>query len=532
MVATTPTASGATRRPAAAARSTCATGASAATGTATWTRRAATAATWTVVAATATGASAATARGCCRTRRTGRWRNGLARRREWLGTTGRRWNRLPRRPDGTASSRCIGRHVGRNRRRRLGRRRSVGARTSTGDDAARLGRRRRRSGGRGLRRASHLRNRTSLGGCHHGISSGGLTLDGSCGCGTDRRFTGRGRRLLFWVLRIRSRFRCRRGGRLGRRCGGRCRLDGGSVSRTIRNRLGCGLGWSFGRNVVDVNSRGSLLRRDLGCRFLRGGLLLSGRSLRGSLLLCGGLLLGRLLLRLRLFGLLVTRETFTLGASTQHVGVRLLQGRRGRLGSNARGFRQVEQLTIGHPEFFRELVDTDLLRRHVSIQPFPVVIPSPMIGSVGVFFVRSKRGTNGLDVVLIECAPPRTSELVARDRLIEALRNDQVAIGFPTQPRATTATRSADRDGRTSIADRPRDPNEFGLRTALATTETAADGKPPPVKGRSVLINRWNPPWCSRPPQRTRRCRTRFRRSSGRRTNRRARGTSSSPHCP
>jgi len=63
-------------------------------------------------------------------------------------------------------------------------------------------------------------------------------------------------------------------------------------------------------------------------------------------------------------------------------------------------------------------VDPDLLRWHVSIQPFPVVIPSPLIGSVGALF-RSKRRTNGFDVMVIECAPPRTGELSTLDRQVE-----------------------------------------------------------------------------------------------------------------
>jgi hypothetical protein len=101
---------------------------------------------------------------------------------------------------------------------------------------------------------------------------------------------------------------------------------------------------------------------------------------------------------------------------------------------------------IGHPKLLGELVDSDLLRRHVSIQPFPIVIPSPLNDSVGVVFVVPKRGTNGFDIRTAERATPSTLELLAPDRLFEALRFDSIAVDRSTQPRSAPDARSVDPD--------------------------------------------------------------------------------------
>jgi hypothetical protein len=68
-----------------------------------------------------------------------------------------------------------------------------------------------------------------------------------------------------------------------------------------------------------------------------------------------------LLRRLGLFGLLRPRQTIALGATTEPVGLGFDDRRRLALGLDAHRVAQVQQLRVGHPELFGELVHADLL---------------------------------------------------------------------------------------------------------------------------------------------------------------------------
>ena len=400
------------------------------------------------------------------------------------------------------------------------RRCAVGARTSARDDAARLRSRRRwsRCGCRSWL-GGHLRNRLAFGCEDHEVSSGGASwLDRNGRRGSDRGLAGRrrsglgrlrGDRLAVANLgdvhsRCRWRFRgCGYGGRLRldrrSRFGRHLRADrlgGGVVGRSV-GRSGCR---SFGGR-----RRGGIVGR---LRFhLRRIGLLRCCLLRRSLLLRRRLLLGSLLDRLGLFGLFVADEALALGAAAQHVGIGLLQGRRGCLRGNTRSSSEVQNLFVGHPELFRELVDADLLRRHVSIQPFPVVIPSPGTQFSGCVSFVCRRvvdcSTYRLDVLHVERHPPRTGKLLRTDRCIEALVR-RSAVVTSTQPRTSSATRCIDLDGRDAVTRRPCDAHELVRRSACAAADTAANGV--------VLINRWTQPSRSRQPRRMPMCRTRSRR--------------------
>jgi hypothetical protein len=126
-----------------------------------------------------------------------------------------------------------------------------------------------------------------------------------------------------------------------------------------------------------------------------------------------------------------------------------LEGRRWRFRGDTRHSGEVENFFICHPELLGELMDTDLLRRHVSIQPFPVVIPSPLTGSVGALFVMSKHSTDGFDVVVIETDLPRSSKLLANNGCFKTLRLDhRLAVVCSTEPRSPPVTRTIGREYR------------------------------------------------------------------------------------
>jgi hypothetical protein len=99
-------------------------------------------------------------------------------------------------------------------------------------------------------------------------------------------------------------------------------------------------------------------------------------------------------------------------------------------------------------------MDADLLRRHVSIQPFPIVIPSPLCRSAGALFVVSKRVTNGFEVWLFELRAPCTIELALDERSFETVRlgDELVAQRRTAQPGAASAARSVDHEGRRVVA--------------------------------------------------------------------------------
>ena len=176
----------------------------------------------------------------------------------------------------------------------------------------------------------------------------------------------------------------------------------GSRSRGRGGRRGrCGLGHGFGdrrrlRGVLDVcrshrsdwhlwcghldGGRRRLLRGGLGlglgrsgrrCGLVRGAL---GRCLlRRRVLLRSSLLLRRSLLhrlhRLWLFWLLVAGQAVALGPAPHHVGVGL--GERGRVAlhvADAELAAEVDDLSVRHPELFRELVHAHVLR-HSAFSP-------------------------------------------------------------------------------------------------------------------------------------------------------------------
>jgi hypothetical protein len=179
----------------------------------------------------------------------------------------------------------------------------------------------------------------------------------------------------------RCRWRCRRrwaSSRLGRRCPGRLHR---------RGRGGGWLSWDWGsrrlsgRRLRRLGDRCCRLHRcryrsgrGLGCRGdrrrrrrgrsrvrhhdLRGG---SRGSLRSS-----GLLGGALLDRLRLFGLLGSRQSVALGPTADAVCLRLLNARRVALRVDAQRHREIKRLFVRHAELFRELVQTDVLR-HLAV---------------------------------------------------------------------------------------------------------------------------------------------------------------------
>jgi len=151
--------------------------------------------------------------------------------------------------------------------------------------------------------------------------------------------------------------------------------------------------------------------------------------------------------------LLVASQALTLGTAPKHVRIRLLQGGRGCLGSNTRRSGEVEHFIVGHPELLGELVDTDLLRRHVSIQPFPVVIPSPLCRSAGALFVVSKRGTNGFEVWIFELRAPCPAELTLEERSFETVRFSLglAAHRCTAQPGAASAACAVDHEGRPAV---------------------------------------------------------------------------------
>jgi hypothetical protein len=102
-------------------------------------------------------------------------------------------------------------------------------------------------------------------------------------------------------------------------------------------------------------------------------------------------------------------------------------------------------------------------------------------------FVVSKRFADCLDIVVIERGPPCPAELTTGERLLEAADVDHQleARRSPAQPGAAPAARTVDcKARRCAIARRPRDPNEFGLRSTATAADTAAD--------RRVMINRSN----------------------------------------
>ncbi len=199
------------------------------------------------------------------------------------------------------------------------RRRASGARA--GGRGARAGRRRRarRSGGRRRQRTGGAHRRTT-----------GVTGRRSRAHDAPRRVTGgRGR-----------------GGCWGRR--GRLDLR----SRLLRRRGLLDHLRSLDRRGGLHDDRWRLDARRLGLRL---GLRSFGRLLRRSLL-------GRSLLRrLGLFGLLGPRQTVALGATTEPVGLCFDDRRRLALGLDAHRVAQGQQLRVGHPELFGELVHADLL---------------------------------------------------------------------------------------------------------------------------------------------------------------------------
>ena len=277
-------------------------------------------------------------RGTCRA---GRRRDGT--------TRGRHRPDTGRRRDGTTRGRHRPRRCGRRPRWACPGSRRCGWRTrpcSGRRGRTRCGRRARRASGRRTLRRQRPSGHPAAAPC---IAGRGAGADDAARLVAVAGYRRRGRR------RLRSDDRSSRCGYLGRR--GRCRL-----SLLGRCRLGLRRRLVFGG---DLDGRGGLHhRRSLSGRFDGGrGSFASGLGLGlGGGLLRRRLLGGRLLGRLGLFGLLGPRQTVALGATTEAVALGLDDRRRLALGLDAHHVAQVEQLRIGHPELFGELVYADLLR--------------------------------------------------------------------------------------------------------------------------------------------------------------------------
>ena len=126
-------------------------------------------------------------------------------------------------------------------------------------------------------------------------------------------------------------------------------------------------------------------------------------------------------------------------------------------------------------------MDSDLLSCHVSIQPFPFGIPSPMCQSMHIAPASQVAGvfSNVRDVVSTEIGAPRPSKRSFVECGFETLpRNLTLFVFFsvgtaaPAEPRPAAAAWSID----CNVALGPRDPHECGLRMPRATADTAANG--------------------------------------------------------
>ena len=150
-----------------------------------------------------------------------------------------------------------------------------------------------------------------------------------------------------------------------RRCFG-----GGGLGSASGRRGGRGSGGSIGGGRRCCSRRGRLfhgcLRRCLLGRLHRRLLRLGGDGTvahrLGGLLGCG-LLRRRLLGRLHFFGLMLARESVTLGSTPQAVGLLLDDGGGMALRPDAHCVGQRHDFCVGHPELFSELVHPHVLRQ-------------------------------------------------------------------------------------------------------------------------------------------------------------------------
>lgn len=156
-------------------------------------------------------------------------------------------------------------------------------------------------------------------------------------------------------------------GPVGGNSGGRARLSRARLSRSLGGRRRGHLGGLRGRRGDRLGRSGRHLRRRrgrgvgglLGLSHHRGGGL-RVLSASGAFVGLVGRLLGGLLGRSRLFGLLISDQTLTLGLAADAVGLRLFDARRVGLDPDAEVESQVEGLFVGETELFGELVDADL----------------------------------------------------------------------------------------------------------------------------------------------------------------------------